>query len=413
MLVAVALGGSACTGRSPHSGHRDGTLFSPVAGEKPEGAEGETVTLDAAAIDADADELAVDLPGGAVTAKRDSVVRRGARDFTWFGRTPGRSNANVTVTVVGESVSASVDTDSGTVAAHSTGRKGVGLRTRLDPDVLKEESDPEVVPDAADVAAAAVAPEPEVSIQAVAVIDVLIVFNSAVLRTYPEPDPDPNPGKAGDGVKVVATNQIARANKSFTESQINLQYRLVDVAQVPDAEIASRSVWLSRDNITALRTNANDSASTVGRLRNQTGADLVQAWGTYPNVCGQGYQPSVSQNLGLGYGVSVIHNSRSCLEGQAVSHELGHNIGGGHDRITARRSSGGGDAYGMVDRERRFLTIMAYPQSCGTGCVQTYLYSNPNVRYDGAPTGVAGSVDNARVMNIVGPKVAANKAATR
>jgi hypothetical protein len=393
LVVAALAAATACT-RPPSGGggHDHHTLFGTAEGASTNIAGSDVVTLDAATIDGDPNEIQIDMPEGRVTARKDKVVRRGHRSATWFGRTPGRGDSNVTVTVEGDAVSAAVDTDSGeTVAATSTG-KGVGLRTKLDKNVLKDETDPEA--SAEDLAAAA-ALEPEVSVQAEgdAVIDVLIVYNSVIARQY----------GTQAGVRAVAQRQIDRANKSFTDSQIKLQYRIVYVGQVADSQIA-RSYW-GGGNLSAMM-----RSTVVANLRNQYGADLVQAWGSYPNVCGQGYQPTVANQPGAGYGFSVIHSNRSCTEGQAVSHELGHNIGGGHDRITSNRPSGGGDAYGMVDRTGRFLTIMGYPQSCGTGCTQSWLYSNPSVQFRGRPTGVAGSVDNARVMNIIGPRVAAFRA---
>src|SRR4051794_4388339 len=331
--------------RAPQGGHggHGRTLFGPPAGGTPTTTVdpgSDAVTLDPSVIDGDPDQIDVDTTDGTVTAKRDNVVRRGSRDATWFGRTPGQSTSNVVVTVVGDKVSAEVSTDKGTVAAHSTGDR-VGARTKLDPNVLKEESDPVATPDAADAAAATAVPEVSAQAAGDTQIDVMIVFNNHILRNY---------GNNAATVKATATKMIDKANKSFTDSQIHLQYRLVNVSQVPDAEIAARVSWYGRDNISALRSSANNASSNVGRLRNQYGADLVQAWGDYTNVCGQGYQPSVNQTLGAAYGISVINAMKSCTEGQAVSHELGHNIGGGHDRITSNQPSGGGDAFGMVDK---------------------------------------------------------------
>jgi hypothetical protein len=230
----------------------------------------------------------------------------------------------------------------------------------------------------------------EVTAQAGAQIDLLIVYNSRVLGMY---------GSAA-GVQTVAQRMIDKANKSFVDSQINLEYRLVRVQQVADAEIAPQVSWYGRNNLGNLMNSA-----VVRNLRTQYGADLVQAWGNYTNVCGQAYQPTVNARPNPAYGYGVINASRSCTEGQAVSHELGHNLGGGHDRVTSNRPTGGGDAFGMVNPQNRFLTIMGYPQNCRS-CVQTWTFSNPNVRYNGVPTGVLGSMDNARVINIVGPQVA-------
>jgi hypothetical protein len=401
VFLAAALAGSACTMRRPdHSGHQHRTLFGPTEGAKPNDTEGEVVAVDADSVKADSDEIEIDLAGVPTKVTRERVMRRNDRSFSWFGRTPGRGQSNVQVTVEGDHVSAHVDTDDGSQVVATSTSGGKGLRTRLNPDVLKEESDPEAVPQAGDATAAAA--EDEVSTQAAGdtVIDVMIVYNSAVLRSY----------TSAGTVQAVAQRMIDKANKSFTDSLIRLQYRLVNVSQVPDAEIAARVSFFGRDNVGNLQRSANSTTTRTGQLRNQYGADLVQAWGGYTNVCGQGYQPSVTQNLGAAYGVSVINNMRSCTEGQAVSHELGHNLGGGHDRITSNRPSGGGDAFGMIDKTHRFLTIMAYPQNCGSTCVQTWTFSNPAVRYNGYPTGIAGSIDNARVINIVGPKAAANKA---
>jgi hypothetical protein len=341
--------------RAPQGGHggHGRTLFGPPAGGTPTTTVdpgSDAVTLDPSVIDGDPDQIDVDTTDGTVTAKRDNVVRRGSRDATWFGRTPGQSTSNVVVTVVGDKVSAEVSTDKGTVAAHSTGDR-VGARTKLDPGVLKEESDPVATPDAADAAAATAVPEVSAQAAGDTVIDVMIVFNSHILRNY---------GNNAATVKATATKMIDKANKSFTDSQIHLQYRLVNVSQVPDAEVAAKVSWYGRDNISALRSSANNGSTNVGRLRNQYGAD--------------------------------------------------HNIGGGHDRITSNQPSGGGDAFGMVDKTHRFLTIMGYPQNCGQTCVQTWTFSNPAIKYNGYPTGIAGSIDNARVMNIVGKRIAANVA---
>jgi hypothetical protein len=388
-LAAVAIAGSACT-HAGHQGSANRSVFGGRAAGGATSAEGDDVTLDAGSVNADSSEVEIDSEDGVVKAKKDWVIRRGDRDFTWFGRTAGRNGSNVVVTVRGDDVSTSVETDKGEAVSHGTG-KGKGKRTKVDPNVLKEETDPVAVPEAG---AATEETVGEVTAQAATQIDVLILFNSRAVALY---------GSAS-AASTVAQRMIDKANKSFVDSQINLQYRLVRSQQIADAEVAPQVSWYGRNNLgNVVR------STTVANLRNQYGADLVQVWGNYTDVCGQGYQPTTG-SVSASYGFNVINAMRSCTEGQAVSHELGHNLGGGHDRITSNRPSGGGDAYGMVNKQYRFLTIMGYPQSCGAGCVQTWTFSNPNVRYNGQPTGIAGSIDNARVINAIGPRVAAFRA---
>ena len=176
-------------------------------------------------------------------------------------------------------------------------------------------------------------------------IDLMIVFNSATTTIY---------GAAA--VPAEAQNAIDRTNKALLDSKTNVQLRLVHVEQVPDEEIAANG----DDNLGRLM-----RSQKVAQLRDQYGADLVQAWGTYPSVCGQGYQ-QVKGTMPSQYGFSVINGARKdkqCVAGVGVAHELGHNLAAGHDRSADHAEGKPGDAYGYVDLQHQFLDIMSYPSA--------------------------------------------------
>ena len=107
-----------------------------------------------------------------------------------------------------------------------------------------------------------------------------------------------------------------------------------------------------------------------------------------------------------------------CLSQHSLAHELGHNQGNMHDRANSS----------MVGRSRirtacvvAWTTAPASARSCPTvasGPIASRSSSNPNVTYNGWPTGIsyeadpANSADNARSMNETADTVAAFRVAS-
>ncbi|MCA1944570.1 MAG: zinc-dependent metalloprotease [Desulfovibrio sp.] len=103
------------------------------------------------------------------------------------------------------------------------------------------------------------------------------------------------------------------------------------------------------------------------------------------------------------YAFNVV--APQCATGYyTFAHECGHNQGAHHDRA----NTGGGTGlysysygYQQVSANPTFRTIMAY--NCSPGCTRVNYRSNPNVSYNGYPTGVlytaANSADNRMTLN--------------
>jgi len=154
--------------------------------------------------------------------------------------------------------------------------------------------------------------------------------------------------------------------------------------------------------LTEMKDGAGEFAR-VQKFRANVGADLVQAWigpNGSPDSCGLGYllesitQSSISFDADFGVSVVATDSGGVCLTG-SVAHELGHNLGSEHDRYVVDDDEPGPTEYnfGYVDLGS-FRDIMAYNNQCedeGQSCPEIQYFSNPDINFQGRPTGVAVS----------------------
>lgn len=162
----------------------------------------------------------------------------------------------------------------------------------------------------------------------------------------------------------------------------------------------------------------------VHAIRDASGADIVSLWVNQAgNLCGIGsLMTTESANFApSAFNVVLL----SCATGNyTFGHEMGHNMGLRHDTfvdtgtntVTPEGSTAAtrvNYAHGYVDVPNRFRTIMAYTDQCtaaGVSCPKIRNYSNPDVAVNGAPTGLAASANNARMLNDTRETVAAFRA---
>lgn len=192
---------------------------------------------------------------------------------------------------------------------------------------------------------------------------------------------------------------IAGANTAFTNSGVNAQLSLVGTGQITYTEGSYTS---STDILTKFTTNSDGVMDTIHALRTANSVDLVAliVENLY-DACGIAWV----YNGNPAYGFQVTQ--RSCMtSGYTYAHETGHNIGAYHDRYVQPEATSNVYAYGYVDTNNRFRTIMSYSDRCtalGISCPQIPHFSNPNVSYNGMTTGIdrslSTSADNARRFN--------------
>lgn len=204
-------------------------------------------------------------------------------------------------------------------------------------------------------------------------IDVLVVYSDDVAQA---------------NAQSFAEMFIAYTNQAYENSGINQRVWLVDTEQFTYNETGSLSSDLG--NIT------NNSTPNVLAHRNQYHADLVLFFvsndgGGSGSCSGLAWlQTNITPSFeNLGYSTM-----KACSFGSSVfAHELGHNMGSRHDWYMDAGTTPFTYAHGYVDTVNKFRTIMSYNNRCnalGFSCSGIPYFSNPNVNYNGATTGVAG-----------------------
>jgi len=200
---------------------------------------------------------------------------------------------------------------------------------------------------------------------------------------------------------------IADTNMALANSQVNASLRLVYTSGVNYAESGAVNTDLLnlQQGVAGL--------SNVNGLRTRYGADLVSLW-VGPEAggeAGQAFQPDSGANAQAAYGFNVVEEQYA-TDNFTFAHEIGHNLGAGHD-ISDPTPRGIPYAYGKT------LTLGQYTVGdimSNDGVERIGYYSNPNVSYQGVPTGnpdnSAHPADNARVINQFAPIVANYEKAT-
>lgn len=215
-------------------------------------------------------------------------------------------------------------------------------------------------------------------------IDIMVAYSNDTTAKY----------GGVDGVNAHIALAIAESNEAYNNSAINTQLRLVHTL-----EVANSSGDFSAD-LNNLRAQTDGVVDEVHAVRDSYGADMVSWFIEDTTYCGIAYVNTGDLSQDASTAFSVV--SSGCATGYySTAHELGHNMGSNHDRANAGSTAAYAYSYGFQDINNTFRSIMAY--NCSGGCTRQRFFSNPDLSFNGVPTGVyylnSDSADNARSIN--------------
>ena len=232
------------------------------------------------------------------------------------------------------------------------------------------------------------------------VIDLMVVYTPAARARFGQAE-----------LERMILNAVAESNQAYANTGIDLALNLAHLTEVAYKETGDMTKSLA-----ALQGTSDGQMDGVHALRDQYGADLVMLISEDTNYCGYANTMRNVSSQFAAYAFSVTRSD--CLSNNTFTHELGHNMGGHHNREDA----GTGGAYEYSYGYRRcvsdgtgFRTVMAYP--CNGGPRVNY-FSDPYTSYNGQPTGIAyetsnsNSAENARTLRNTVATIAAFRTAS-
>ena len=330
-----------------------------------------------------------------LTLVRDRIERKGKGRLVWIGHVEGNPDSEAILAVRRKAMMGTVRVGEDVYEIVYMGNRTHVVR-QIDPDARAPHSDPIPVSDAEMAAAVAfgsldmdsspvISGAPADGTQ----IDLMVVYT---------PKARANAGGV-DGIEAKILNAVAAANQAYLNSEIDMHLNVVHMAEVSYTETGD--MYQSLLDLTGTGDGRMDDVHT---LRDLYGADQVALISADSNYCGIAYQMQSLSTWFASYAFSVVHDDSkyNCLGGQTLAHELGHNQGNAHN---VEDSGGAGiTSYSYGWRECGvFRTVMSYRCS-GEPTISNF--SNPDVFYQGRPTGVADQADTARSMNLAASTVA-------
>ncbi len=210
---------------------------------------------------------------------------------------------------------------------------------------------------------------------------------------------------AGGDSFIQAEIQLAvdSANLVYGNSGVSSELRLVHAVLTDYIEVLA---WSYEGHLDALINPDDGQMDELPDLRNRTGADFLcliventdMSGNPLPN-CGIGYVMS-AEFLGPEFEVAALSVvTRHCASSVwSFAHELGHNRGCVHNREDSDSEGAYSYSFGhrfTGDDELGYRTVMAY-DNAQEDFERIPHFSNPNVSYQGQPTGVpVGQADEA------------------
>jgi hypothetical protein len=212
-----------------------------------------------------------------------------------------------------------------------------------------------------------------------AIIDVLVVYPTQIALQMGDSEPERR-------TKIEAV--IEQANQIFKNSKVYVRFRL-----------AGHEI---NNTIPADATSQSEVFGGILGMRSKYGADIVSHW-NYNGTAGSGAVGSPGSSSAAGFNTA---NYKDVLSRYTFVHECGHNLGVRHDRYEYYKAVPGTDNRAILMKKPgyqfgkcflEYRTVMAYANSKQLPGYSASIdkgriphFANPDVLYNGVPTGVQG-----------------------
>ncbi len=203
-----------------------------------------------------------------------------------------------------------------------------------------------------------------------------------------------------DAMLALINLAVAELNTAFNNSQISAVVRLVHTTEFDYEDLESDvSAYTDLDRLTSKDDGYLDA---VHPLRDSSAADIV----TLLKSRISGYWGYAWVNSNERFAFNLVEWNHATAPDYIFEHEVGHNLGGGHTRVEGLKGTFDySHAYWDHNKPSAWRTAVS-----NYGGPPILHFSNPNVYYQGQPTGVDSAIvdssaDNARTINIRAPIV--------
>ncbi|WP_329454138.1 InlB B-repeat-containing protein [Streptomyces sp. NBC_01497] len=186
---------------------------------------------------------------------------------------------------------------------------------------------------------------------------------------------------------------VNQLNRALANSNVPASVHVVNTYQ-------TAATGVPRENVNTLLGMINNPTNTVlgvtaNAQRQRYGADLVALLASVPveDSSGASDLPSSGPSATTDRNAFSVTSIYSVTGWENLAHEIGHNFGMQHDRLTVSRQGGtppaGSFNYGWVTPNGQHRTLMAYSTACPQPCNVVNAYSNTERVWGDQPLGNA------------------------
>lgn len=234
------------------------------------------------------------------------------------------------------------------------------------------------------------------SLTASTVVDVMVGYDEWAKTVYG--------GAAATEAEII--DMINQTNLVLSNSLVDVEVALTNTLDLNYTPNSSDHTDEYSNYLFAIRDGSDGIVDNLHTEREANDADLIAVISTISESCGATIYDNVAPE-----DVAYTLSDATCAVGNLTfPHEIGHTLCAAHDpEHSSFNRCGHQDGFGHYSSVENLRTVMSYADwrnDC-EGCVRIPYFSNPDVSHNGWTTGIVDERDNARVVGVTAPVVAA------